>query len=89
MRSGAALTVGLTAGVALILAGIAALVPLDTRNASGATREMAALDVWREMLGNLPADAPLFLNASSLAVLSILALCASVYVVVAVARLPQ
>ena len=84
-----AATAGLTAFVALLLLALAWLVPLETRNASGERREMNALDVWREMLNHLPADAPVFLNADVLAVLSVVALVLSAYVIVAIARLPR
>ena len=89
VRSGLAVTFGLAAIVALLLAAIAALVPLDTRNARGATQERTALDVWRTMLDSVPADAPFFLIAGTLTVLSFLGLFASAYVIVAVARLPR
>lgn len=69
--------------------GLAWLVPLETRNASGDRRELSALDIWREMLHSVPADAPDFLNAGVLAVLSVVALVLSACVVVATARLPR
>ncbi len=88
-RSELALTAGLTAIVTLLLLAMALFVPLDTRNARGEHREMSTLDVWREMLNNLPADAPFFVNAGVLAALSILALVTSAYIIVALARLPS
>lgn len=82
-------TAGLTAFVTLALLALAWLIPLETRNASGERREMSALNVWREMLRNLPGDAPFFLNSGALAVLSILALIIAAYILVAIARLPR
>ena len=88
-RSESAVTAGLTVFVTLVFLALAWLVPLHTRNASGERREMSALDVWREMLRNVPDDAPFFLNSGVLAVLSVLALVIAAYVVVAIARLPR
>jgi hypothetical protein len=89
MRSGTAVTAGLTAAVTLVLLALAWLIPLQTRNASGEKRDMSALTVWRELLRNLPDDAPFFLNFGVLAILSILALVIAAYVIVAIARLPR
>lgn len=88
-RSELVMTTGLTALVALLLLGIAVLVPLDTRNARGETREMTGFDVWREMLTNLPSNAPFFLNTWTLSILSVVALLTSAYIIVAIARLPR
>lgn len=88
-RSNGLVTAGLTALVTLLLLGLAWLVPLETRNGRGEAHEMSAVNVWREMLVNIPADAPFFLNAPVLAVLSILALVGLAWVIVAIARLPR
>ena len=82
-------TAGLTALVALALLGATLLIPLETRNARGEEREMTAFEVWRETLGNLPDDAPFFLNAGVLTVLIALALVASAYVIVAILRMSR
>ena len=89
VRSDRAVNGGLTAIVALFLLALAWLIPLDTRNARGEQREMTTLNIWREMLGNLPPDAPFFLNSAVLAILSILALVTWAYIIIAVARLPR
>jgi len=81
------MTVAMTALIALLLLGMALFVPLDARNARGQHREISAFDVWREMLNSLPSDAPFFLNAWTLSMLSMLALVTSAYIIVAVARL--
>jgi hypothetical protein len=89
LRNGRWSTAGLTALVSLLLFALAWLVPLETRNGRGEAREMSAFDVWRDMLDNIHPDVPFFLSGPVLAVLSILALIASAYVLVAIARLPQ
>ena len=88
-RSEATVTAGLTAILTLLLLGIAMLIPLETRNARGEQREMTAFNVWREMLENVPDDAPFFLTTSTLTILSIFALVTVAYVIVAIARLPR
>jgi len=79
----------MTAIVALSLLALAWLIPLNTRNAAGERREMSAVDIWREMLNDPPTDAPAFLNAGVLTILSFVALLVSAYIIVAIARLPR
>jgi hypothetical protein len=50
---------------------------------------MTAIEVWTEMLDNVPADAPFFLSGPALTILSVIALVASAWIIVAIARLPQ
>ena len=89
LRSDSAVTAGLTAFVALILLALAWLVPLQTTNAGGEHREMSGIDIWREMLADIPSDAPFFLTTATMTILSILALIISAWIIVAIARLPD
>ncbi|HEX5166513.1 MAG TPA: hypothetical protein VFV93_14010 [Thermomicrobiales bacterium] len=83
------MTAGLTAIVTLVLLGLALLIPLDTRNARGVEQQKTAFDIWRRTLEHVPADAPFFLTTATLTVLSLAALVASAWVLVAIARLPR
>ena len=89
LRSDRTVTAGLTAILALVLLALAWLVPLQTYNARGQVRDMTGIDIWREMLSNIPADAPFFLTTATMTILSILALIISAWIVVAIARLPD
>ena len=88
-RAGHLLTAGLTAAIVLLMLGVALLVPLSTRNASGETRKATAFDIWRKLLDNLPPDAPFFLNQGVLTTLVLLALVGMAYVIVAIVRLSR
>jgi hypothetical protein len=83
------LTAGLTAAVAIFMLGAAWLIPVETRSAAGEIHEQTAMEVWSEMLDSIPADVPFFLTGPMLTILSIIALIASAWIIVAIARLPQ
>jgi hypothetical protein len=83
------MTAALTAVVTLVLLGPALLIPLDTRNARGVQQHKTAFAIWRTTLEHVPADAPFFLTTATLSILSIAALVASAWVLVAIARLPR
>ncbi len=83
------MTAALTAIVTVGLVAAVVFLKVDTRNARGEHREMPVIDVWREMLDNLPSQAPDLLGKETLGVLLVIALIASAYVIVATWRLPR
>jgi hypothetical protein len=78
------------AGTATVAAGmlaLAALVPVDTRDAAGIHRDRTTFDVWWSALNRLPRQGPVVLTREVLVVLLLAAVVALVYVVAATVAL--
>ena len=86
---GARLTALLTALMTLVLGGIAFLARVEVRPTDGERREMRVIDIWREALRLIPAEAPPILSQAVMAMLLVAALVGMAYIIVAILRLPR
>ena len=86
---GARLTTLLTALTTLVLGGIAFLARVEVRPADGERREMRVIDIWREALRVIPAEAPPIFSQPVMALLLVAALVGMAYILVAILRLPR
>ena len=85
----AGMTSLLTAITVALLGGMVFVARVETRTSDGDRREMRVIDVWREVLQAIPAEAPAVFTETLMAVLLITALIGIAYIIVAIMRLPQ